>query len=849
MMATRAVLALFTLSGLCGLVYQLIWTRWLGLLVGNFATATTTVVATFMGGLALGNALFGRVAARKDEAGALRLYAILEGILAVLAALSPLLLTTWSPLYAPIARACASPILRSLVCAVFLLPPTVMMGGTLPALVQALSASAPAALGPLYALNTVGGAVGPLLAGFFLMPALGFRATLWSIAGLNMAIAIAAFVLSGRMAARAEPRPGPREEQPSPEPAPDGPPMPDWLPYVLAGFSGLISLSFEIAMTRMFVLTVTGGSVYGFSIILSAFLVGLALGAWLVKRWGPKRPSGALMAFAAAQGLAWLFALSTPFWDLLPPILVRMWWIPMDFGTLMAADYAIVLVLLLILTTASGFNLPALAAGLKGRGAERVGRLFAANTLGSVIGPVLTGFVLLPGLGLHRTLLLLGALALVAAGGALAAARPRHLLAMLVPLPFMLVLTFVLPEPDISIMNSGMYNRPEAFRDRETDPATAAARMGRVIYQKDGWTGRISVRANSALEMSFIVNGKPDGSSNMADMYTQAGSAHIAALTHPSPRRVLVVGLGTGITAGCFTLYPEIREIHVAEIEPAQVDVARIFSMHNYRALDEPRVTIHLDDARHYLVRDDTKYDIIVSEPSNLFVSGMVNLFTREFYELVKTRLNPGGVFLQWVHYYQASPLDFRGLLATCVSVFPGSALWLHQYGDSLFIYRDGGASIEWNEWRRRLAAPPVAADLRRLGLDPPEELLSFFLWGPSDLARYAGNAPLVTDDDPWPEFTTPRVRFSPSEADTMYSTIRAWGPLDPAPIGGENAEIRLILGDMFMEKSCATRAMAEYRRAAELSPGSTGARDRIRRLERLMRGEGTATGRKGDRK
>jgi spermidine synthase len=415
---------------------------------------------------------------------------------------------------------------------------------------------------------------------------------------------------------------------------------------------------------------------------------------------------------------------------------------------------------------------------------------------------------------------------------------------MLVPLPFMLVLTFVLPEPDISIMNSGMYNRPYGFKPGGeaggASPTEAAHRMGRIIYQKDSWTARISVRANSPLEMSFVVNGKPDGSTSLVDMYTQIFMAHLPALVHPAAKRVLVIGLGTGTTTGCFTLYPNIKEIHVAEIEPAQVDVARIFGVHNYRAVDNSRVTIHLDDARHYLVRDDTKYDIIVSEPSNLFVSGMVNLFTREFYELVKAHLNPGGVFFQWIHYYRVGADDVKGMVATYRSVFPETTFWLHQYGDAFLLSREGGINIDYEGWQKRLSDQTLATDLRRIQLSPPMELVSFFMWGPSDLARYAGNAPLVTDDNPYLEFSTPRVRYTQTEVMRMRVKLQLWGPVEPLPLARESADRRLLLGDMFFAKGSLARAASEYGRALKLNPGSSAARARLRNLSEIERAAAT---------
>jgi len=817
-----AVLALFTASGMCALVYQLVWTRWLGLLLGNFATATATVVAVFMAGLAIGNTLSGRFIRGKSPRDSLRFYSLLEGGLAVLAAVSPLVFTTSSPLYPVIASLSPTPFFRAMVCAFLLLPPTILMGATLPSLVQALSATAPRALGPLYALNTLGGAIGPLLAAFILMPALGMSLTVWLISALNLAIAIAAYRIARAAPAHADSPP----EAPAPAEQPASRPWPTWIPYAFAAASGFVALAFEIALTRLFVLTITGGSVYGFAIILSAFLFGLALGAALLRRWPPRDARSALFAFAVAQAVAWLFAMTTPFWDILPPLLVHIWWKPLPFYLLSVLNFLTVLILLLIFTTSSGYALPALASALPRSTSATIGRLFAANTIGAVLGSLGTGFLLLPNWGLANTLLFTGGVALVSATVAGAMSLPGKRLAIIAVAPFLLALAFLLPKPDQSVMNSGMYNRPQGFQidapQGAPTPVEAAHRLGQIIYEKDSLTARIAVRAVSPSEMSFIVNGKPDGSTNRVDMITQIFMGHIPAMTHPNPKRALVIGLGTGTTTGSMTRHPGIREIHVAEIEPAQIDVADIFRAHNFDAIHNPRVTIHLDDARHFLATDKTKYDIIVSEPSNLFVSGMVNLFTAEFYKSVKEHLNPGGVFFQWIHYYRVAPDDLPGMVATIHTAFPDVMFWLHEYGDAFLLAKQEGLAIDMKQWNKRLAEPDVSKDLARVGVEPPIQLLSYLTWGPRDSEAYANGAKICTDDDPYYEFTTPRVRYIPADVANLRMKLQLFGPLQPLPLIPDSAAARTLMGDMDLDRGNLMRALTEYQRAWVLAPNST---------------------------
>lgn len=915
-MTTPLILGCFALSGMCALIYQLLWTRWLGLIVGNFATATATVVTAFMAGLALGNWLVGRRAGRLSPAAALRLYAGLEAGLAVLAALSPFLLASSSPVVPALAAASTSAVVRAFLCFGIILPPTILMGGTLPAIVQTMSATSPAALGPLYALNTIGGAAGPLLAAFAFLPALGLTQTAWLAAAINLAVAATAWRLAVELpevpvapvdvpippVAVSTATPAKSAGKAVAEPRPAAPPMPvlpplvlpRWLPYVLAGAGGFLALGFEIALTRQFVLTITGGSVYGFAVILSSYLIGIALGAWLVKRRPPRDTRAALTAFAVTQAVGWLFAATTPFWDAIPPLLVRVWWMPLPFVLLTLFNFAVVLSLVLVLTTASGFALPALLAALPDRGAAAVGRLFAANTVGAVLGSSLTGFVFLLKLGLADTLLALGALSLLTAAGAWIATRPARAVALpvwaalpallgagiallgngfsalpvlgllglapaaalallasrvagrerpallaLLPAPLLMLLPFAVPPPDVAVMNAGMYNRPQGFRPGEgTSPSAtaeeAAAKLGKIIYEKDSLTARIAVRAINSMEMSFVVNGKPDGSTSLVDMYTQIFMAHLPALMHPNPKRVLVIGCGTGTTTGSLTLHPEIEEIHLCEIEPAQIEVARIFGRHNHNGVDHRKVRIHLDDARHWLMTDATKYDIIVSEPSNLWVSGMVNLFTKEFYESVRAHLNPGGVFFQWIHYYRVSPADVKGMLATHTSVFPDTLFWIHEYGDAFMLSREAGAAIDTADWDRRLQLPEIVEDLKRIRISGLETL-SFLLWGPADIRAFCAGARVCTDDRPYLEFTTPTIRYSPQDVQDMRRKMQFFGPVEPIPLKTETANLRKQLADGFYERGSFARALAEYRRALALNPKLKAAKLQADKLESLM--------------
>jgi spermidine synthase len=823
---SAVVPALFFLSGLCGLVYQLIWTRWLGMILGNFGTATATVLAIFMCGLAVGNAVFGRVAAGRSPRQGLLLYAALEGGIAVLAACSPLFFAGSTGTYGLLISSSSLPAARALLCTALLLPPTILMGGTLPAMVQALSVSAPGRLGMVYGVNTLGAALGPLLATFALMPALGMRNTMWVGAGVNAVVAIAAFILARRLA------PGPGTAGPAVVPAAamaaGTPRIPALVPYLLGAVSGFLALAFEIALTRLVVLTVTDSSVYGFAIILSAFLFGIAGGAYLLRLKPPGSPDRALLAFAACLGIAWLFSLTTPWWDQIPLLMLDLWWRPISAAVRMLANFALVLALLLALTIASGYALPVLAAALKAADGGTIGRLFAANTLGAALGAPVAGFILLPLLGLHSTLIALGAGAILCASLAVAYARPGLRMAVIAAAPVLAMIGLVLPGSDLNILNAGINLRPLEYhtyslKDR-VSALELAHRKGTVVFHRDTWSGSIAVYMKPLMGMVFTINGKPDGSSYPIDMHLQVISAHLPVFIHGDPKKVLLVGLGTGVTAGSLSLHPGIAEIHVVEIEPAITDVARVFSDFNHRIMDNPRTKIHLDDARHFLLTDRDKYDIIISEPSNMYVSGMLNLYTTEFYRIASKRLAPGGLFFQFMHCYQADAGIMRGLLRTVGSVFPRTTFWATDDGDAFVVAGIDPFNLDPEGWAVRFRDKPLAADLGRIGIDSSWKMLAAFLYGPGDVGRHTGAAVACTDDYPWPEFRSPLIRLSTDATQAVLRELRSAGPLEPVPLARETAVFRERLGGLYLAGGSLSRARTEFDRAVALGIRTTAA-------------------------
>lgn len=814
------------MSGFSSLTYEVIWTRWLGLIVGNFSTAVVTIICLFMLGLAIGNALGGLAAKRLSQKASIVIYGVIEFIVGILAILLAVAHVADVSVFAR-AAAIDDPVIRAGVCSLIFLPQTVLMGATLPIILQSFSGFSSNEFGNLYAVNTIGGALGPLMAAFILIPRFGLRTSVEIGAVMNVVCGLTAVVIAKCAdigSAKTEPHSPTQDES-----------VGSWLtsPYVLGALTGFLSLSFEISLTRLVVLLITGASVYGFALILSAYLSGLGIGSLLARRFQSSSRKSVYGTIGIAMAAIWLISLTTPLWSSLPSLLSGFWERFPSFASVNILNGCVVFALLLIFTIAFGLTLPLIALTIVDSDSKKAGVLVASNTIGGVLGVGLTGYFLICFMGLDACFRVLGLSCGFLALTLVWIASNRWNLIFLAT-PFLAAITFALPASNPETINAGLHYRPEKTI------------TGKIIYQKDSYTGRIAVLRQEDGRLSFLSNGKPDGSIGIGDMYTQVGSAHIGALCHPHPKTVLIIGLGTGISAGSLALHREIDQVDVIEIEPAQIDVARIFSPHNYSVLANPKVHIYLDDARHYLAATRQTYDVIISEPSNLFVSGMVNLYTEEFYELAKKRLNVGGIFLQWVHYYHSRPNDIRGELKTFQSAFASATYWLHQYGDSFMIGSDAPWSIDPSRWNVRNTDLQIMFDLKRLQLDPPEKLLGWYLWGSDDIKRYAANGRICTDNDPYLEFSKISPFEDRNQTIQTQMEMMTYGPVEPMPLAQVSVDMRLRLARQFLSHGSTARLQAECLSVLKQVPSNGEAKrllDAGARIEESLRRTGPQMG------
>jgi spermidine synthase len=782
-------LAAYACSGLAGLVYEVSWTRLATLYMGHTTAAASTVVAAFMGGLAGGSAIGGYVAARLTPRQALFAYAALESAVVVVALLLPWELTALTPLlrsaYSNGTPGFLFALVRLVSCLVLFTIPSLAMGATFPMAVRwfvTRPETVGRLAGALYAANTIGAAIGAVAAGFLLLPILGLFKTVLVAVGasvLALVLAMSVWIRSRREDRPKDPAPSTRRRGVREVPRQ----IHSWpLAAGVLGLTGFATLTCEIAWTRVFSIT-AGPSTYAFAATLAIVIAGIAIGSVIGSATASRTDSPVLfltlILIATASAAAWASALAggalpRAFADSLARA-------PRDFSGLQWQRTWVMAALVGPTAIGLGIAFPLalqLAGGDEHKTARRLGTIYALNTLCAVVGSLATGFVTIPLLGLQHTLLvataaLIGSSLLVIAMGTWST-RARG--AALMPAVALAALLASQPAWDRELLASGVYKyAPLAAGSSDVETALKA---GTLVYYRDGAAATVSVkRLTGALSLS--VDGKVDAST-AGDMLTQKTLAHLPLLLHASPGRVCIIGLGSGVTLASALLHPA-SAVHVVEISPEVVEASRLFADENRHALEDPRAHLILGDGRTHLMLADQQYDVIISEPSNPWMAGVAALFTREFLLATRARLAPGGILCQWAHTYNISDRDLRSIVATFASVFPNGTMWLMGDGDLLLIGSTGPDTLPLDDLARHWDRPGVGADLRDVSAYEPFALLSSYIGGPDEIRRYAGGAPLQSDDAMALEFSAPRALYG-TAADENVATLRRLLNLTRAP-------------------------------------------------------------------
>jgi spermidine synthase len=810
--------ACFFLSGASALVYEVAWMRQLRLVTGATTAAVSTLLAVYMGGLAVGAFALGRLADRSRAP--LKLYAYLEAAIGAYALLLPRLQAWATPLYVSLARSVsASPGILMLIRVVFgaawLLAPTVLMGGTLPVLVRFVTRSQARLgrdLGTLYGMNLAGAVVGTVASGFALIRWFGVQGATLVAAIVNLAIGALALVWSlfGAQEAGATSRPALVEPTPI-EPLPAR--LRSWL-FAIVFLSGFVSMGYEVLWTRILLFAFTS-TIQAFAVILATFLTGLALGsglfALLEHRWNLVR------ALVFAQLLAGLLALmlvpaSLRAADILKAYSERSGGADAAIVAAMALSAAIVM---LPSATLMGLVLPMASRLLTNdlrQASRRIGGAYMVNTVGAVLGSLLTGFGLIPLLTLKGSVMLLAAMQ-VAAGWALlpwsglAAGGKRRLLAASA---LGLVACYALC--------TTLLRGPNPFD--LVSPKDVEA-------HRDGVSASVSVVRNEFGSKTLRIDGFEVAATSPQSAY-MAMMTHIPMLLHPDPKRLLVICFGTGTTAGTGLLYPAAR-VDAVDINPSVFAFADHFREANRGVAHDPRARLVVDDGRNYLLTTRETYDVITAEPMPPTFAGVTHLYSREYYALARERLAPGGIVVQWLPFHLVKSSEALAILRTMQDVFPETTLWMHSSTGIAVARRDRPVEIDLAALRRRLADEGLARDLDRLGVRGVGGFLELFMLGPSGVRQAAAGARLITDDLPFLEFhPSPYRGVSWTLGSTIVDRVKAREIVyrmrgqDPLPLRANDdeaaryGEIRqlsthVLLGALFVRAQLWEKARTEF--------------------------------------
>lgn len=729
------LLLLFAGSGCAALIYEVVWFQLLQLLIGSSAVSLGVLLGTYMGGMCLGSLLLPRMVSARAHP--LRVYGLIElGIgacgLAVLFAVPQM-----DRLYAAVAvPGMAGVAIRGVFAAVCLLPPTLLMGASLPAMGRWVESSAEGVswLGFFYGGNIVGAVLGAVAAGFYLLRLYDMAIGTYVAAAINAAVAAAglALALVAAYTPNYKTNPGIERERPRNAGA----------VYLTIGLSGLCALGAEVVWTRLLSMML-GATVYTFSIILAVFLTGLGIGSGVGAAVGrrarnPRVWLGASQWLIAAAAAWAAYTISTvipnPAFD--PTV-------PLNPVDVFRMDLARCVWAILPAAILWGASFPLALAALSAGGADAgalVGETYAANTIGGIAGALAFSMILIPWVGTQQSQRCLIALAAVAGGAALVKRVKWWALAGGAAAVVLLIAS-VRPTPWLAL----------AYGRRMNQYVEIA---GKPLYIGEGTNSSIVVSELTNGTRYFHVSGKVEATTEPFDMRLQRMLGHISALLDAQPESVLVVGFGAGVTAGTFVLHPSVRHITISEIEPLIPPAStKYFNRENYDVLRDPRTRVHYDDARHFILTSKEKYDIITSDPIHPWVKGTSTLYSKEYFEMCKRHLKAGGVVTQWVPLYESDFRTIQSELATFFSVFPHGTIWNSDASnagyDVVLVGEAETRPIDIDALAARLQRPDharVAASLGEVGIRSADDLLATYAGREDDLREWLRGAEINRD-------------------------------------------------------------------------------------------------------
>ena len=784
---------IFFLSGAAALIYEVLWVRYLSLIFGGSHLAVTTVLSVFMGGLALGSYTIGKKVGSYRKL--LRLYGFLELGIAASALVFVALMRFYPVFYIPLAQIKdSSPIYLSIIrisfATIALIVPTTLMGGTLPVLssfmtrrVQGLGSR----LSFLYGFNTLGAVIGTAATGFFLLPNYSVSATLMIAVSINVLIGILGIVLQDKAQTVLD-------KAATGEKAETGDAIPyatvteepeNVVPFKLVlwgiGVSGFCALGYEVLWTRILSIVI-GASVYGFTLLLMAFLAGIGLGSaayglflrisGMMHKKMENHPLRAVIAFGLVQVIIGVSALvvtlhirelptHTAFvYDYFHNILTGI----QPFKTSQLANFVLAFSFMFVPAFFMGVAFP-LAGKIHGQYKKivghAVGEILSYNTVGAILGSAVSGFVLIYLLGIQQSLQIIILINIGFGLLVMASVRGRKSLNWGVSGAVAIIALVLVLNPNLwrlwdpkfyAIYQSQLldwYKSPEKIQE--------ALANNDVLYYGEGIQSIVS-SIQSGGNQYFITNGRVEASNRDQDRQCQYTLGHLPMLLNKNPKKVFVLGTGSGMTLGATSVHPSVEQITLAEIEPKVLGVARTFGIYNHYVLDNPKVKIVFNDGRNFLLTTREKFDVITADPIHPWFSGAGYLYSAEYFKLAAEHLNPGGIVCQWLPIYELTEENLKSVVKTLREVFPYIMVWL-THNDAELVGSNSPIVIDEKDLARRIKVPEVQQDLEPVKMGSAEDFLSYFVMGNEGAKTYSRGGRINTDDNLYLEFSAPYSR------------------------------------------------------------------------------------------
>jgi len=753
MIPRRIILSLYFFSGVSALVYEIVWARMLGLVVGTTVAAWAAVLVAYMGGMALGAFFGGPIVDRVKRP--LMFFAFCEAIIGLFGAVSPAILHDVQKLCADMPFLSGTfmgmhIVSRIIVAGGILIIPTILMGATFPAISRIAATKGRTLsrdLGVIYSVNTFGAIVGTLSAGFFLIPCLGMSVSILIAAVINCAVSIWAIVVVCRKGIADSIDVSAQTMENSITQSPP----PQWLFPVVLACSGFCAMAFEVIWSRALVFFLTS-TTYAFTTLLSVMLAGLAIGGLFAATIAKKRcdPVPWLAALLLCIGICG-FASPLLLHALDPAIqfteskLVHSWW------QWIAVRYGICFIVIFLPALCMGTIYP-LAIGASCRSINSAGRttgsLSSLNTLGGIAGSLAAAFLLVPALGIQRSLVIVAIVNCIC-GIVVLMRVPKNSGKWIFAATAATVITGT-----AGVAFSGLH------------PMVIYSRMFR---QTSGHVSIVSYKEDQVASVAVIKNIK--GRMLNIDGFNAAGTyryeymhllAHLPLFLSPSQDTVLVICFGTGTTCGTAAIHPTVKQVDCAEISSAVISSARYFSDVNYHAAENPKVRIIIDDGRNYLLRSKRRYNVITLEPMHPYLASATNLYSADFYRLCRARLAEHGVMAQWAPLHVLSRTQYRMIIASFASVFPHTSLWFLGT-EGILIGSTDSLRIDIPTLKRNMSANILEGDLAKISMTSPKRLLSCFIMGEQQIHEFVNNVPVISDDHPRIEFSAPHNLVKPA--------------------------------------------------------------------------------------